>query len=269
MKFIQRSLSKTKWMLAAGAAFALLFVAVDTEAKGAKGPKAAFVKGDVEVGDKADGKFKSLKRNRRVEPGQFVRTGEDARAELQFDDGSVVRIGPASVLHVGQVGFDAKSKEVSVETTLVGGKAWANVAKLVGSEAKFKVKTENAVAGVRGTVFRVNIDRDKASVVKVYNGAVAVSNSPFFANAGAAPDPSDAISPIKKDRKLLAKNPFEQVSKKEFEQIVAQMMQVTVRADGSMEKATAFTMDQDKVDEAEAEWVNWNMSCDTGECADY
>jgi hypothetical protein len=251
----------------AAAACAMLLAAPDTDAKGAKGPKATFVKGSVEVSKTQDGDYKKLKRNRRVKVGSFVRTGEGARAELRFDDGSVVRIGPSSTLNVGSAGFDSKSKAVSVETTLVGGKAWANVSKLVGSEAKFKVKTENAVAGVRGTVFRVNIARDKASVVKVYNGAVAVSNSPVFANETDDKDGS-VVGPINKDRKLLTKAPFEQVTQKEFEQIVSKMMQVTVRPNGQMTQAASFTAEDEKVSD-EAEWVNWNLACDQGQCSDY
>ena len=254
-------------VLFAGAACAMLLAAPDTDAKGSKGPKATFVKGTVEVGTTTDGEYKKLKRNRRVKVGSFVRTGEGARAELRFDDGSVVRIGPSSTLNVGAVGFDSKSKAVNVETTLVGGKAWANVSKLVGSEAKFKVKTENAVAGVRGTVFRVNIARDKASVVKVYNGAVAVSNSPVFADE-ADDGGGNTVGPINKNRKLLAKAPFEQVTKKEFEQIVSKMMQVTVRPDGQMTQAASFTEEEEKASD-EAEWVNWNMACDQGQCSDY
>ena len=36
-----------------------------------------------------------------------------------------------------------------------------------------------------------------------------------------------------------------------------------------MTEPTAFTEEADKADEAEAEWVNWNLACDKGECSDY
>lgn len=241
------------------ATLALLLSAGEGGAKGTSGPRATFVKGDVEVGAKPEGKFTRLKRGREVPPGNYLRTGEGARAELKFSDGSVVRVGPSSLLHVKEAGFDGDSKEVRVETALLGGKAWANVSKLVGSEARFQVKTQNAVAGVRGTVFRVNIDKDKATVVKVYNGAVAVSNSPFFTNQS-EPRP---VGPINKDRKQIDP-PFAQVSKKEWEQIVQKMMVVRVGSDGAMSRAASFTPEEDKVEDAE--WVNWNISCDNGAC---
>jgi hypothetical protein len=247
-------------------AFALLIAPDVSDAAKDKGPKATFIKGDVEHGPSAEGPFKRLKKKRKVPVGNFVKTGDGARAELKFPDGSVVRMGPSSILHVSASGFNGKTKEVKVEANVVGGKVWANVSKMVGSEAKFQVKTENAVAGVRGTVFRVNLDQDKATVVKVYNGAVAVSNSPFFANQSA--DDSAGVGPIRKDRVQIAA-PYEKVNKKEFEEIVERMMVVRVGADGAMSKPQPFTLEDEKKDKAEAEWINWNLSCDQGSCSDF
>jgi hypothetical protein len=248
------------------AAVALLVAPEEGTAGKDKGPKASFVKGTVEHGASADGPWKRLKKKRKVPVGNFVRTGESARAELKFADGSVVRLGPSSMLHVTASGFDGKSKTVAVNAEVVGGKVWANVSKLVGSDAKFQVKTQNAVAGVRGTVFRVNLDKDKATVVKVYNGAVAVSNSPFFANQTGT---GDSVGPIDKNRKQIAP-PFAQIDKKEWEQRVEKMMAVRISAKGVMAPAESFSMEEETKKEAEeAEWVNWNLSCDNGACDDF
>lgn len=247
-------------------ALALLLAADSSDAAKDKGPQASFIKGDVEYGPSAEGPFERLKKKRSVPVGNFVKTGEGARAELKFPDGSVVRVGPSSMLHIAASGYDGKTKEVKVEANVVGGQVWANVSKMVGSEAKFQVKTENAVAGVRGTVFRVNLDRDKATVVKVYNGAVAVSNSPFFANEGA--NDTSGVGPIRKDRVQIAA-PFEKVSKKEFEEVVERMMSVRVGPDGSLSKPQPFTLEDEKKDAGEAEWINWNLSCDQGACSDF
>jgi hypothetical protein len=233
----------------------------DIEAK-AEGPKASIVKGQVEVGAAQAGPWKRLKRNRRVKPGQFLKTGAGAKAELKYSDGSVIRVAENSVLHLEQAGFSKSSKEVQVKSNLVAGKAWAKVSKMVGSDARFEVKTENAVAGVRGTVFRVNVEEDEATVVKVYEGAVAVSNSPFF---------NDGKKQLKKSpvdfkgRKEINPNTlFQEVSKKKYEQLVGQMMQVRVRADGSMDKAESFTAEADSA--GDKDWVAWNQGCDQGNC---
>lgn len=231
-----------------------------------KGPKATFVKGAVETGKSETGKFKRLKRSKRVKPGRYVKTGEDGRAELTFADGSVMRIGPNSMLHVAESGFNKKTKDVTVSAQLIGGKAWAKVSKLAGADAKFELKSENAVAGVRGTVFRVNIDKDDATVVKVYDGAVAVSNAPHFEKKEKESTPDAPASPIKATRKQIA-TPYTQISKDEWEQVVATMMEVRVGSDGKMAKASAFTPADDEAQDPT--WVSWNLACDAGNCDAY
>lgn len=242
----------------------LLLVSTDAEAKGAAA-KASFVKGKVEYGPSADGPFKKLKRKRKVPAGSFVKTGPNARVELAFPDGSVIRIGSGSLLELKEAGFNGKTKQINVEATVVGGKVWAKVSKLVGDEAKFKVKTQNAVAGVRGTIFRVNTDADKATVVKVYNGAVAVSNNPFFVDKSNAD--SASIKPIDKDKRQQIAAPFERISKKEWEQLVSNMMEVRIGADGQMAEAKKFSAEADKLEDPE--WINWNLACDKGDCDAY
>jgi len=248
-------------MLALG--LALLPQSIDAKAK--NGPKATFVKGKVEYGASQDGKFKKLKRKKKVPAGNYVRTGADSRAELTFADGSVIRLGPSSLLHIAESGFSAKTKTVNVEATLMGGKAWSKVSKLVGSDAKFSVKTQNAVAGVRGTIFRLDTDKDDATVVKVYDGSVAVSNAPFFANKDKSPESTTPFNP--KNRKQIAA-PFQEISRKDWEQLVGRMMQVKVAANGQMSEAIAFNAEEDKKSD-DAEWVNWNEACDKGDCGSY
>lgn len=224
----------------------------------AKAPKATFVKGDVSVVAMAGGEAARLKRNQKIEPGSVVKTGDGARAELTFPDGSVVRVGPGSELKVEGAAFDGKSKEVKVEATLVAGEAWAKVAKLVGEESKFQVKTNNAVAGVRGTVFRVNVDRDEATVVKVYNGAVAVA-SPLVAGS----ETTDPGSPINPNRKPIPP-PFTEVSQKEFEHILGKMMSIRIPKATPVSAAAPapFTAEDDAKEEPE--WVRWNSARDAG-----
>jgi hypothetical protein len=238
-------------MLAAGV--------VDADAPAAGGPKATFVKGDVQ--SSVDGKtWTRLKRGSDVAPGSHVKTGADSRAELTFTDKSVVRVGPTSELKVDTAAFEGKSNEVKVEATLVAGEAWAKVAKLASDQSKFQVKTANAVAGVRGTVFRVNIDRDEATVVKVYNGAVAVA-APLIASEQLV---ADNGSPIRTDRKEV-KPPMAEVTKAQFEVLLGKMMQVRIAKDRAATDAapvpTQFTDDDDK--KGEPEWVRWNSERDS------
>jgi hypothetical protein len=229
-----------------------LLLAVPSDAAGpGKAPKATFVKGDVTAAGA------KVKRGAELAPGSTVKTGADSRAELTFPDGSVVRIGPSSELKLEAAAYDGKTKETKVEATLVGGQAWAKVSKLVGDDSKFNVKTQNAVAGVRGTIFRVNVDKDDATVVKVYNGAVAVA-APVLAG----PDNTANTGPIASDRKPIPP-PFSEVDVKTFEVLLGKMMQVKVTKAGVQAAApTPFTEAEDSAEEPE--WVRWNSTRDAG-----
>ena len=74
------------------------------------------------------------------------------------------------------------------------------------------------------------------------------------------------INVINPKRKQIA-NPFRQIDKKEWEQLIQQMMEVRIGADGSMAKASTFTAEADKLEDTE--WVNWNLACDSGDCDAY
>jgi hypothetical protein len=223
----------------------------------AKETKVTFFKGDVTAGTAPT--FARVKRGQELRAGSVVKTGEGARAELTFPDGSVVRVGPNAELKIDGSSFDGKTKEVKVAATLVGGQAWAKVAKLVGDESQFNLKTNNAVAGVRGTVFRVNVDRDEATVVKVYNGAVAVS-APLIASA---PEATGPTGPIAQDRKPIA-DPFTEVSKKEFEHILGKMMSIRIPKGSSVAAAAPVTFTPEEDVQQEPEWVRWNSERDAG-----
>lgn len=247
--------------LSIGAACAVVLAAGALQAGPAPSgsPKATFIKGDVTAGA-GGGALAKVKRGAAIAAGSVLKTGEGARAELTFPDGSVVRVGPSSELKLEAAAFDGKTKTVKVEAEVVGGQAWARVATLVGDDAQFKVKTQNAVAGVRGTVFRINVEQDEATVVKVYNGSVAVGGAPAFLQS--SDDEACKANPIKCNRKEIAP-PMQEVSVKEFEHLLGTMMQIRV-GPGGVKAATpaAFTAEEDAA--GEPEWVRWNNERDAG-----
>lgn len=252
---------RLQFLIMSGSLALALLAASGALARGA--PRATFIKGNVTVVAAGTPDGARLKRNQEVPAGAMVQTGEGARAELTFPDGSVLRVGPASTLKLDGATFKGTSKEVQVEATLVAGQAWAKVTKLAGDDPKFQVRTANAVAGVRGTVFRVNVDRDEATVVKVYNGAVAVA-APLITSAAPGAAPADVnLGGIRPDRRPVAA-PFKEVSQKEFEHLLGKMMAIRIARGLSVSEAspTAFTQEEDAQDEPE--WVRWNAARDLG-----
>ena len=108
-----------------------------------------------------------------------------------------------------------------------------------------------SVAGVRGTVYRMNVHQDNSAVVKVYWGEVVVSS--LSEKGAAAPAPPKMVSAPKK---VSGPHP---VSMAEWTYIVRSMQQIVINPDGSATKPFMFTIDADMND-----WVRWNQSRDKG-----
>lgn len=227
-------------------------------AQGGVAGKVTFLKGSAQRGAKENGPFKPLKRNDDLREGEYVKTAADTRLEVKLADGSLVRLAPNSALRMGTAKAAETGDNEKAQAKLTAGKLWASVTKGVGSQNKFAVRTENAVAGVRGTTFRVNAETDGSTVVKVYEGAVAVSNGPMVEKqkAGGGKGPIDF-----KGRKEVAA-PFKEVTLQEWEKIVGKMMGIKVAANGEQAEPAAFTAENDAADKEDADWVAWNQEQD-------
>lgn len=224
----------------------------------------SFVAGDA-TRTNAKGKPEKLAVGAKVFEGDVIETQKRTRLEVKLNDGSVLRLGPVSkvVLESAVFGKSAESRKVSAK--MVVGNVWANVAKTVGGEARFEVKTENAVAGVRGTTFRVDAAADKSCVVKVYSGTVAVASGavPLREHATEQPGATEGkpgTKPGGKPERREIAGPTE-VTREQWEKIVTNMMMVKVSADGTPSEPEEFAMAATGQDEFE----EWNRAMDMEE----
>lgn len=218
------------------------------QGEGAPAGKVTFVAG--EATRAAGGKAVKLAVGASVRAGDVLETRKRTRLEVKLEDGSVLRLGPLSRAVVSAASFGKTVEERNVSAKLLVGKVWANVAKAVGGEARFEVQTENAVAGVRGTTFRVDAATDRSVVVKVYSGTVAVAQ-------GAIPRPEHRPPPGSKPERRQIAGPQE-VSREQWEKIVTTMMQVRVSAEGVPGEPETFALAGAGADE----WEEWNRSRD-------
>jgi hypothetical protein len=101
--------------------------------------------------------------------------------KLELTDGSVIALAEKSKLEITEAEFEGQERK-GFSAFLKAGSLWTKVKKALGG-GKFEVTTERAVAGVRGTIFRVDADTlvkaakgqgRKASIVRVVEGVVAV-----------------------------------------------------------------------------------------------
>ncbi len=228
-------------------------VAAPAVASAGHAAKVSLLKGQAQVlraaakhpgkaGPKDDAPWKALKVGTQLQEGDAVRTQAKTRLELLVPDGSRVRLGSKSSMVLSQ-GHFKRSGERKVTFTLWLGKVWAKVAKRVGGKSSFEVKTQNAVAGVRGTSFAVLAQVDASSVVKVYTGSVGVKK-----NAAGTAAPT-------KRRQVAGP---QRIDKKQWEEVIATAMtQVKITSVGQIQPAEDF------IDEGEdLQWAMWNQERD-------
>ncbi|HEX8948256.1 MAG TPA: FecR family protein, partial [Dissulfurispiraceae bacterium] len=109
--------------------------------------------------------------------GDVVRTKTDAKAEIAFSDGNVIKVAQKSRIDISEYAPNSKAS-----LRMPRGKVEAIVEKKIAQRISlsknansFEIRTPNAVAGVRGTHFFVINDRNATSVL-VKDGTVNVAN---------------------------------------------------------------------------------------------
>jgi len=228
--------------LAAGALLAsALFVSrLEAEVKPAQ---VSALEGKADKSHGENGKASPLAVGISVAEGDFISTAEESRLELKFADQSVLRIGPKAKVALTAAHFGQGPSKRKMTARLFFGNLWAKVTSAISGDQKFQIETENAVAGVRGTTFRVDMRADKSVLVRVYAGAVAVAKN--------IPGTST------KEGRHEVPGP-EEVSRERWEKIVGKQMEIIVAADGTPGAPTAFTAEADKDDQ----WAEWNLARD-------
>lgn len=103
-----------------------------------------------------------------LQPGDTVETQAGARVEIALPGGSVLRLGESSRLTLSPA-----ITEQAFSAKLFFGNLWTKVHKLLAGES-YAIETQNGVAGVRGTEFRVEVADAQPDLLRVYEGAVQV-----------------------------------------------------------------------------------------------
>jgi hypothetical protein len=206
--------------------------------------------GSAEVAEK--GAWLPLNVNDALGEGDHVRTGAGARIELLLPDKSRVRFAGDSEFNVSRIegGTDSAAPR-DVKFHVILGKAWSNVTQTLGVKSKFELSCDKAVAGVRGTIYRMNVEKDRSALVRVYDGTVYVSGGE---KALAQPPPIGPPTKIAGPKPIPGPH---KVSMEEWTVIIRSMQQVRIGTDGIPEKPRDFSAAEDR-----DEWVEWNQAMD-------
>ena len=195
----------------------------------------------------AKGTAHALKAGSNVAVGDLLTTEAASRLELKFADQSVLRIGPSAKLQLTGAHFGEGPSKRKMTAKLFFGNVWAKVTSIISGDQKFAIETENAVAGVRGTTFRVDARSDKSVLVRVYAGAVAVAkNVPLYPGGTKPGEREETSGP-------------EEVTRDQWEKLVGKQMQIVIGPDGNPGEPTQFAAEDEKGDE----WAKWNEARDS------
>ena len=206
------------------------------------------------------GTAEALKVGSSIELGDTL-TVKSGNLKFELTDGSVIMLAPSSVLEITRAEFEGQERK-GFQGLLKGGSLWTKVKKALGG-GEFEVSTERAVAGVRGTIFRIDADAlvkaakskqtKKASVVRVIEGSVAVNPTKSF-----APNLKGAFGkPPPKGKRVEVPGPQE-VTVDEWEKVFVQLaanQQIAVGVD-LWEQAE---IDAAAKNDAFAKWIEKNQ----------
>ncbi|MFQ6131097.1 MAG: FecR domain-containing protein [Armatimonadota bacterium] len=131
--------------------------------------------GDVQIKPRGEGEFRPLGEGRNVKTGDTLRTGSDASVELSWVDGTRLKLDSGTTMTILKCSFDSLDR---VDTSIFRvdlGRIWVRVVKILTRGSKFEVQTPAATAGIRGTVFSVDVGPDGATTISVWDGSVALA----------------------------------------------------------------------------------------------
>ena len=115
----------------------------------------------------------------RLKEGDTIKTGGNSIAYIEIDSDKVVKMDSSTIITISN--FDGTDKNGSINISLTSGKIFNDIKKKLTKNSTYKVRTPNAVMGVRGTTFVVGIkpleDNSQQTELSVLDGTVAFAAS--------------------------------------------------------------------------------------------
>jgi hypothetical protein len=191
--------------------------------------------------------------NTEILSGDRVRTFLDSRAELDLAQLDIIRLAPRTEVDIIRLYEETREKQVATQIHLAEGEIWGSIGKIeTGTE--FDVSAPIAAAAITGTVFRLKVETDSTTQLKVYSGEVQITNTME------KKEPTTIDSPVPRQiegpRQIA---PPHEVSVEEWMVIIQSMQQITIDKLGRIISQGSFShKDRDEKDK----WVLWNKKRD-------
>lgn len=109
--------------------------------------------GDVKI-NTGEGTEKKFSKGTLLNTGDTIKTGADGQITLEFYSGARTALDTNTTLLIDETSIDSTNwKKQRVHLSLVAGRVWSRVLRLLDSEAIYEVNYNGVVSGVRGTAF--------------------------------------------------------------------------------------------------------------------
>ncbi len=119
-------------------------------------------------------KWKPIRINARLVQGDKVRTGRKARAEIITFDTDIIRLSENTELEINHLEENPVRKVKKKGLFLSLGRMWNKAKSLLHAKSEYTVRTPNAISGIRGTAYGIDVASEDTTRIRTYSGAVAV-----------------------------------------------------------------------------------------------
>ena len=96
-----------------------------------------------------------------VDQGDEILTAKTGKATILFQNGNVLKVGPSSNITITKLAYNEEDEMAESAYDLAMGTVMSIVGSVFGNDdSNFEINTPSAVAGVRGTIFILDVKRD-------------------------------------------------------------------------------------------------------------
>lgn len=187
--------------------------------------------------------------------GDKVRTLRESRAELTLKELNIIRMAPLTTIDIVKLYEETKEGLDETQIDVEQGDIWALVTE-VEEDVTFNVSTPVAGAAITGTKFRISVNEDSSTVLKVYKGEVRVTNAPGKEDLVPESLPQKAPERIQGPQQIPGPR---QVTFEEWYYIVKNMQEIRISGKGELLASGSFSMNDP---DEQSEWVQWNLERD-------
>jgi hypothetical protein len=147
-----------------------------------------YILGNAYVGQYSEETWQPLELNQIVYQGSRIKTGKNAKVELEMPDGSIFKLSEQTVFMVDEIRVPHKHTQDRMKFSVLVGNIWARFKKLVAPDQKRIVESPTTVVAVRGTTIQMNVDSLYNTYIRVEDGSAMVRaiefSSEFMLYAG-------------------------------------------------------------------------------------